>query len=450
MSLDAALWADVVICDYNYVFDPVVRLQRFLADAEIDLLVDEAHQLSGRAAEMLSAGIERWEFKAALRSAVDPGLARRLRSIDRALTALRRQHGSDVETVIDQPLGLTRAIGRLLEAVQVADVDLAQSPDLQAAVFCGSRWMRSEGWRAEGAFEYILDTRGRGIGVRSQCLDPSRHLAESFADYGANIRFSGTLSPLELYNRLHGQDDAAGERAASVFDADQLAVLLVGDIDTYFRARAQSIGQLADAVHAVYAAHPGRYLVAFPSYAYLDRFAATVHARFPEARLHCQTPDMTEAERDAFVHRLQDATGPLLAAVVLGGIFTESVDFAGLPLSGVIVVGVGVPPPSVRRERQRHYFDDRSRNGQQVAFLQPAMTRILQAAGRLLRSPEQRGVICLIDPRYGRAEYRQFFPVHWRPRTVPAASLGEVVANFWEGTMLAPDSARYDNLESRS
>lgn len=450
LSLDAAVWADVVICDYNYVFDPVVRLQRFMADAEIDLLVDEAHQLSGRAAEMLSVSIERREFKSALHDSVGNGIARRLKSIDRALTALRRQHGKNVETVIGQPLSLTRAIGRLLEEVQVAEVDLSRLPGLQAAVFRGSRWMRSEAWRAGEAFEYLLDTRGRGISVRSQCLDPSGHLRESFAGYGANIRFSGTLSPLELYNRLHGQDDAACERAASAFDERQLAVLLVGDVDTYFRGRERSIGHLADAVHAVYAAHPGRYLVAFPSYAYLDRFAVAARARFPTAPLHCQTPDMTEARRDAFLRALQDGTEPFLAAVVLGGIFAESVDFARLPLSGVIVIGVGLPPPSLQRERQRQHFEHSSRNGQQVAFLQPAMTRILQAAGRLLRSPEQRGVVCLIDPRYDRAEYRRFFPEHWQPRTVPAASLGEVVANFWEETMLAADSAQCDSLEIAS
>lgn len=436
LSLDAAVRADVVICDYNYVFDPVVRLQRFMADDEIDLLVDEAHQLGSRAVDMLSAGIERFEFNNALAETVADGVSRRLRSIDRALTALRRKHGRDAEAVIEQPLGLTRALGRLLEEEQLAEVDLARWPLLRAAVFQASRWMRSERWRIDGAYEYFLDTRGAGIRVRSQCLDPSRHLRDTLAQYRANIRFSGTLSPLGLFNRLHGLDETACERAASAFDERQLAVLLVRDINTYFRARDQSIDRLVEAVHAVFSARAGHYLVAFPSYAYLERFVVAAHSRWPGANLHCQTPAMTDGERDAFLETLRGSGEPLLAGVVLGGVFTESVDLAEVPLAGVIVVGVGVPPPSLVRDRQRQYFDRQSGNGHQVAFRQPAMTRILQAAGRLLRSPEQRGVICLIDPRYGLAEYQQFFPVHWQPRTVPASSLGEVVANFWEGSML--------------
>ena len=442
LSLDAAVRADVVICDYNYVFDPVVRLQRFRADDEIDLLVDEAHQLGGRAADMLSARVDRYRYKAALAEPVGDAINRRLRAVDRALTALRRRHGRNIETVIDQPWSLTRAIGRLLEEVRAPAnvfgtmVDLARFPLLQAALFDASRWMRSENWRATGAFEYLLDTCGGGISVRSQCLDPSRHLRDTFARYRGNIRFSGTLSPLRLYNQLHGLDEAPCERAASAFDERQLAVLLVRDINTYLRQREASISRLVEAIHRVFSACPGHCLVAFPSYAYLDCFAAAARYRFPETSLHRQTPDMTDSERAAFLATLRDSHEPLLAAVVLGGVFAESVDLSEVPLAGVVAVGVGVPPPSLARNRQRRYFDENSGNGQQVAFLQPAITRILQATGRLLRSPDQRGVICLIDPRFGYAEYQRFFPAHWRPRAVPADRLGKAVANFWKGTIL--------------
>ena len=440
LSLDAAVWSDVVICDYNYVFDPVVRLQRFMADDEIDLLVDEAHQLGSRAADMLSVSLDRHLYKAALAECNGDGVAKRLKSIDRALLALRRRYGSNVETVIEQPQPLTRAIGRLLEELQTTEFDLAHFPVLQGAVFAASRWLRSENWRTPGAFEYLLDTREGGIAIRSQCLDPSSHLRDTFARYRGNIRFSGTLSPLALYNQLHGLDAAPCERAASPFDEGQIAVLLVRDIDTYFRGRDASIGQLVKAVHAVTSANPGHYLVAFPSYGYLHRFAGAARGQFPDSSLLCQTPDMTQGDQNAFLEALHDNTRPLLAAVVLGGVFAESVDLAAAPLAGVIAVGVGVPPPDLARNCQRRYFDTKSGNGQQVAFLQPAMTRIVQAAGRLLRSPEQRGVICLIDPRFAYPDYRRFFPSHWQPQTVPASDLGKAVANFWKGSMLPADS----------
>ena len=448
LSLDAAVRADVVICDYNYVFDPVVRLQRFMAEKEIDLLIDEAHQLGSRAMDMLSAILDRRIFKAALAESTGGGVAKRLRSIDRALTALRRRYGTNLETVIDQPLPLSRAVARLLEEVQTAESDLARLPVLRNAVFEASRWLRSENWRTAGAFEYLLDTRERGVLVRSQCLDPSSHLRDTLARYRGNIRFSGTLSPLGLYNQLHGLDESPCERAASPFDKCQSAVLIVRDINTYFRQREASMSQLVEAVQAVLSAHPGHYLAAFPSYAYLNRFADAARGRFPEWSLLRQAPDMTDVDRNAFLTALRDSGGPVLALVVLGGVFAESVDLAGVPLAGVIAVGVGLPPPSLARTRQRQYFDRKSANGQQVAFLQPAMTRIVQAAGRLLRSPGQRGVICLIDPRFEYPEFAQFFPSHWRPRTVPAADLGKAVANFWKASMLPTNSAPCDGLEA--
>ena len=448
LSLDAAVRADVVICDYNYVFDPVVRLQRFIAEDEIDLLVDEAHQLHGRATQMLTVGLERWTFKATLGEPIGAGMGRRLESIDRALMALRRLHGTDTETVIDPPAALTRAVCRFVEDMQAAEIDLARFPALRDALFDSSRWLRSEGWRAPGAFEYLLDTRRGRVSVRSQCLDPSGHLKDSFARYRANIRFSGTLSPLGLYNGLHGLDEAACERAASAFDANQLAVLLVRDIDTYFRGREASMGDLVDAVHAVFSARSGHYLAAFPSYAYIERFAAAARNRFPPGSLHCQMRGMGDDERDAFLAALAGHSDPRLAVVVLGGVFAESIDLAEVPLAGVIAVSVGVPPPDLARNRQRRYFDRTSGNGQQVAFLQPAMTRIVQAAGRLLRSPRHRGVVCLIDPRFDDAAYRRFFPAHWRPRAVPARELGKAVENFWKGSMLPAHRVRHGAMEA--
>ena len=448
LSLDAAVRSDVVVCDYNYVFDPVVRLQRFMADDEIDLLIDEAHQLNGRAMEMLSCRLDRHAFKAALAEPVGDQVAKRLQSIDRALLVLRRQYGTDNETVIDQPQALTRAIGRFLDEMQSSAADLSRLPALRTAVFDAGRWLRSEGWREAGPFEYLLDTHRRGIAVRSQCLDPGRHIRDTLAGYRGSIRFSGTLSPLPLYNRLHGLDDAPSERAASAFGGHQLAVLLVRDIDTYYRGREESIGRLVGAVHAVYSSRAGHCLVAFPSYAYLDRFCDAAGGRFPEGSLHRQVPDMTESEREAFLAALREAGEPRLAAVVLGGVFAESVDLAEVPLAGVIAVGAGIPPPDLIRDRQRQYFDQVSGNGRQVAFLLPAMTRIVQAAGRLLRSPEQRGVICLIDPRFGNAEYRQFFPAHWEPQPVPASELGAAVAKFWEGSILPASQAQCGAMEA--
>ena len=412
-----------------------MRLQRFAADAEIDLLIDEAHQLTSRAIAMLSVNIDRAPLRAALREPIPASIATRLRSLDRALTTLRRQYGHEIEAIIDDPLAVRRAAKRLVAELQVATVELDGLPNLRSTLFDASRWLRSDGWARPGAYAYVLDTREDELIVRLQCLDPSQYLRETLAEYRSHIRFSGTVSPLALYNDLHGLEETHTERAASPFRQDQLGLLLINDINTYYQGREQSIGQLVDLAHAVCTAERGHYLIAFPSYAYLDRFKAAATPKLDELNLRVQAPNMDEIERDAFLTLLSEAE-PVLAGVVLGGLFAESVDFSAVPLKGVIAVGVGLPPPTLMRTCQEKYFDHRSLNGKAVAFLQPAMTKILQVTGRLLRSPEDRGIICLVDPRFCEPQYQQFFPAHWQPTVVAAGSVGKVVAKFWKDTIL--------------
>ena len=435
LSLDTALGADVVICDYNYVLDPVVRLQRFADDDEIDLLIDEAHQLTSRTIAMLSVTIDRAPIRAALHEAPPAAIATRLRSLDRSLTTLRRLYGRDIETIIDEPLAVRRAAKRLVEECQNASVALLGPSSLRTSLFDAVRWLRADGWTQPDAYAYVLDTRDGELAVRLECLDPSRYLKDTLSRYRSHIRFSGTVSPLALYNDLHGHKETPAERAASPFREDQLGLLVVNDVNTYYQGRARSIDKLVELVNGVCGARRGHYLIAFPSYAYLDRFKDAATGRLDDICLRVQTPNMDEAERDAFLAALNQDE-PVLAGVVLGGLFAESVDFSAVPLKGVIAVGVGLPPPTLMRTCQEQYFDHRSLNGKEVAFLQPAMTKVLQVTGRLLRSPEDRGIICLVDPRFCESEYQQFFPAHWQPNVVATADAGKVVAKFWEDTIL--------------
>ena len=438
LSLDAALWADVVIGDFNYVFDPLVRLQRFADGQAIDLLVDEAHQLSGRAAEMLSARLRRSTIKDALAKGPPAAIARDLRSMDRALSALRRSTVPADEAIIAAPAALTRATERFARNLQEGEAPLDQPASLQAAAFAAGRWLRGESWRRPGAFLHSLRRHGRDLEVRLHCLDASEHIRETLGRYRSSIRFSGTLSPLSLYNALHGLKEAPAERAGSPFAAGQLALLLIEDINTYFGFRDKSMGQLVDLVCGIIKSHPdGRYLAAFPSYEYLNAFLAAASTRLDAGTLHGQVPDMSDEARLRFLQGMAQSSVPAVAAVVLGGVFAESVDFSAVPISGVLVVGAGLPPPDLHRAEQEKYFAAQGVDGKEVAYLQPAMTRVLQVAGRLLRSPQDRGVICLIDPRFGRPAYQRFFPAHWRPQPVTAVRAPAAVANFWRKPMLA-------------
>ena len=423
LSLDTAAWTDVVICDYNYVFDPVVRLRRLVthASGSAGLLVDEAHQLAARTSDMLSVSMERRACRNALEDA-PAGLTKRIRSVDRALLKLRRE---EEDGPIAQPAPLLRALERLL--VTAAEVDLAASPS--ARTFLGDcyRFVAGAGWFDETDYRYLLATEGREIAIRMTCLSPAAHIADVLDGFHGAVRFSGTLSPPALFQALHGLPDARSGRVDAGFPEDALGVFVVPDVSTYYRDRARTLDALVRVVRAVTEAAPGNYLVALPSFAYLDLLAPALAAVSP-FRVASQRPGMADDERAGFLAELSGRDAPCIGAVVMGGVFAESVDFAGGALRGVIVVGPGLPPPSTERDLVAGRYGE---DGFTVAYLQPAMAKVVQAAGRAVRGPDDRGVVVLVDPRFTESRCQAFFPGHWRPERVRAGALGDAVAAFW-------------------
>jgi DNA excision repair protein ERCC-2 len=455
LSLDAALWCDVVIADYNYVFDPVVRLQRFAGDAEAAVLVDEAHQLAPRVRDMLSLAFDRRAVRAALAEPVPADVAKRTRALDRALTTLKRTVDLGDEAEIARPDALLRSMQRFVDTVATAEQPLEPFPATRTLLFECSRWLRSESWYHPDRFLFLGEAAGRNITVRLLCIDPGPYIRERLDEFGGHVRFSGTVSPLPLYAGMHGEAEAPAERAGNPFAAEQLQVLVVDDVPTYLRQRADSLPRLAQLIADTAAQRHGNYLVAFPSFEYLNQAADALDAiresmweRPNEVRLGArtasarppgrdfdmlrQTPNMDDAERAAFIAAFEDPTRPRIGFVVLGGVFGESVDFSRARLSGVICVGVGLPPPSLARRTLERYFTSQGMDGRAVAFQQPAMVKVLQMAGRLLRAPDDRGVLCLVDPRFREPAYRQFFPDHWQPEVTKAAEVATRLRVFWE------------------
>ncbi len=423
LSLDAAAWTDVVICDYNYVFDPVVRLRRLVthASGRAGLLVDEAHQLAARTSEMLSVSVERRACRSALEDA-PAGLQARIRSVDRALLKLRR---TEEDGPIARPAALLRAFERLLATA--AEVDLAAAPMARTFLGDGYRFVAGAGWFDETDYRYLLATEGRDITVCMTCLSPAAHIAEVLDGFHGAVRFSGTLSPPALFQALHGQSAARSGRVDAGFPEEALGVFVVPDVSTYYRDRARTLDALVGVVRAVTEAAPGNYLVALPSFAYLDLLAPALAAVSP-FRVAAQRPGMPDAERARFLAELSGRDTPCIGVVVMGGVFAESVDFDGGALRGVIVVGPGLPPPSTERELVAERFGD---DGFTVAYLQPAMAKVVQAAGRAVRGPADRGVVVLVDPRFAESRCQAFFPCHWRPERVRAVAVGGAVAAFW-------------------
>lgn len=459
LSLDAALWADLVIGDYNYLLDPVVRLQRFAEDDGLGLLIDESHQLTERTREMLTLRLTRSEVRDALQESPPAALGRRLKGLDRALLALGRAlpdasgHREDGraswdagETVVAEPQGVLRAIGRTVEALADAELDLTGLPGTRALLFNLFRWVRADGWVNGDDFRYLA-VRLPGRGVRNlrltlACLDPAAYLGGILNGYGPHVRFSGTLSPLDLHQALHGQDGGAAERVESLFAPEQLVTLVVTDLPVYYRQRTRTLPRLADLLADIGGGRGGNYLVALPSFDYLRQLAAALDERHPTLTHLDQTPGMSDAERAAFLDGFRDDGRTRLGLIVLGGLFAESVDFSDATLAGVICVGVGLPPGSTLREEMAAHYRARlgEGGGETVAYQQPAMTRVLQMAGRLLRGPTDRGLVCLVDDRFARADYQRFFPRHWRPEPIRAAEVAGRLKNFWQAARLRTPS----------
>ncbi|NOX49500.1 MAG: ATP-dependent DNA helicase [Gammaproteobacteria bacterium] len=431
LSLDAALWADIVIGDYNYILDPVVRLQRFVGHKDMHLLVDEAHQLSPRTADMLEVRLKR-ETVLYAKTTRHTLVSKRLASIDRALLKLRRLNGEG-EFQIDAALLLpiSRAISKFLVAVQETAIELQNYPELADVFFACLRWQRSQAWVSEGEFAHTIFAAGRDIIVTQRCLDPGPYIRDTLAQYGGVIRFSGTLTPLHLYQKLHGQDDnAAAERARSPFAEDQVRVLVVDDVPTYYRQRQHSLPNLIQLIKDLMETKQGRYLVAFPSYAYLQMFVESLgrgshQVLYQEAG---QTLEQTQALLEQF-----KGTDAALLCIVMGGVLGESVDFSASQLCGVVMVGLGLPPPNLYRDLIAEHFAGigDKQLGQAVAYIQPALVKNIQAAGRLLRSPNDRGIICLVDDRFNQPNVQRFFPAHWRSESIRSSEIISRAQAFW-------------------
>jgi len=438
LSLDAASWADVIVGDYNYIFDPVVALHRFNEHPQMHLLIDESHQLSARARDMLGAALSR---EMLVRKHPHPVLRKRIQSIDRALLSIAKD-APEGDSLVSDISGIERALTRFMDSLGElldAEIDLRTDEPLREMLYAITRWRRSDAWYQSEIFHHrvTLSSKARGkrqVELARVCLDPASYLRKRMAAYHSVVRFSGTVSPLSLYQRLHGVDvlsHAAAERAPSPFSGEEAAVLVVPDVSTYYRARKQSLPKLQQLIDDVIAPHAGHYVIAVPSYQYLNLVAEALDdLDLPVFR---QTPGQVGEEAQALLDEFRAADAAVLC-IVMGGVFGESVDFANIRLSGVILVGLGLPPPSLDRDQISAYFGKElgAQEGETTAYLQPALVKVVQAAGRLIRSADDIGIVCLVDPRFAKPQVQRFFPTHWQPRVISANQLKSTVSEFWQ------------------
>ena len=450
LGLDLSAWADVVIGDYNYLFDPVVRLHRFF-DAAGDwlFLIDEAHNLPDRARAMYSAGFAKsalTDAKRALgrgKSSLKTALAR----ADRAFLEARKQvavlaprrgvsppaadaagQTSLLEEIpapgiaLPEPLlaqegtvffrELPDALLKPLHALQAPLQDwLEQNPDADAharllELYFAVQDITRAADRYDTHFVTQLTARGSELELELLCLDPSAFVDASLGYGRAAALFSATLTPPAYYRGVLGCPDARAVALESPFPPDHLGLYCLPGISTRYRDREASIPAVSDALAALAGGKVGNYLAFFPSYAYLRRVHEDFTARYPGIATLAQESGLDDAARAAFLQKFTpDPAQTLLGFGVMGGIFGEGVDLVGDRLIGCAIVGVGLPQVNPRQEILRRYYDEQSGTGFDYAYRYPGMNKVLQAAGRVIRTAWDRGVVLLLDDRFARSEY---------------------------------------------
>jgi len=414
LSLELAPWADVVICDYNYVFDPRVSLRRLLDEGakETTLLVDEAHNLVDRAREMFSAEISR----------------ARVEELGRSFEPARRVASAFSNGALEPVVSaLTELLREAEKRTRMEGIE-RRLRDL----YFEAAWFTKVAERLDGTYSVCREPSDSDLRLKLFCRDPAPRLRERFSSVGAAVLFSATLAPLDYYRRTLGLDEVPTFSLPSPFPSENLRVLVTPSVATTYRKRSETEAALTRLLSDFVRARPGNYLFYFPSYAYLE----AIHRRFtvecPEVASAVQTRDMSEAERTGFLARFDPTGGTFVGFAVMGGFFGEAIDLPGEKLQGAAIVGVGLPALSPERDRIREHFDGEETSGFDYAYVFPGMNRVLQAAGRVIRSETDRGAVLLVDPRFGEKRYRTLFPDGWRPSTVRSPEeLRAELDRFW-------------------
>ena len=454
LALRYAEFADVVICDYNYLFHPRVALRRFFSEkGEWCFLCDEAHNLIDRARELYSCDLPLTFFDAFLPAAEqNPSLKSALERTRSSLRSILSALVSDsVETDGEGikrgfyrqnslPEGIYDATAELLDVCLSVLEERKLPPDLLAglrdATYDLSEIVSKLG-RYSSRFVSFVWRQGDALTYRALCVDPSEIVAERLSLGRSAVLFSATMTPTDYYRTVLGGKPTDDELdLPSPFDPSQFSVAVLDKIGTRFAEREDTLRAVARAVLTTVKAKPGNYLVFCPSFAYLERLSDEVAKMAPGLETVRQGRRMDRKERQAFLDRFSESNRrALLGFTVLGGIYAEGIDLVGRRLIGAIVVGVGLPQPTPENEAIREYYDDALEAGRAYAYIYPGMNRVLQAAGRVIRTETDRGVVVLIDDRFSEPIYRRLMPNHWRGLKYVGdlPSLSHLLAGFWGG-----------------
>ena len=443
MSLDVASWVDDIICDYNYVFDPNVYLKRFFAEGirgDYIFLIDEAHNLVERSREMYSATLRKEDLLAVrkIMKRYQLKLDKDFNKCNRILLDYKRECenykvyqdiGSFIFTLMNLASGLDEFLQRSTE--------FPERKEVSEFYFAVRNFLNMYERVDEHYVIYGEHTSEGGFLLKLYCVDPSLNLQKCIDKGNAAIFFSATFLPIRYYKSLLStKQDNYAVYAETAFTEDQSLLLLGRDVSSrYTRRNQDEYRRIAEYIRKIGQAQKGNYMIFFPSYKMMQEVYEVFEGiNCGEMETCMQVSGMKEEEREAFLGQfVAEHERSFLAFCVMGGIFGEGIDLKNEQLIGAVVVGTGLPQVSNEREILMHYYDERSGEGFDYAYRYPGMNKVLQAAGRVIRTVDDSGVILLLDDRFTRREYESLFPKEWERRSFcTVESVSGYLEAFWE------------------
>ncbi len=441
LSLAYSELAEFIICDVNYAFDPSVYLRRYFDEGgDFALLIDEAHNLVSRAREMYSAELTTGGLTALSAEGralgIPEGFLRGIEDISRELFSLlypylkenvRQREGgepeaaehladipSDMYTIIDKLHVLTE--DELMREIRSGGEEKNARVALIKNFAHTVSKFKTVSELYDGGFRTLLFLEGESIRIKLICIDTGSVLRGRLGTVRSSVFFSATLEPESYYrDALGGGRDSESVSVKSPFDLSSLSVTIMDKISTRVSERERTRDAVCRVIAATLSARRGHYMVFAPSFEYAELLYRTFTAKYPKIKALLQSADMTRTEREEFLAHFDGARDSyLIGFSVMGGIYSEGIDLAGDSLIGALVVGIGMPSLSYEREAIAEYYEDKLEAGRQYAYIYPGMNKVFQAAGRVIRREDDRGVIVLIDDRFDDPIYKKSIPDLWR------------------------------------
>lgn len=452
LSLQMIPWVSVVICDFNYVFDPLVRLSWFSDSTERKaLLVDETHNLIPRSRAMYSVQINRFttEKMAQLHKSTHPQLTKAIRTIARTLKQWGESREQPVNITREVPQKVIQAVNRFMEVcsqlyrdsegrVYETSIPEALSEWMQQLLRfrkIASLMLERDELIVKEAFRIVSQAeegRAHDQTLILQCLDAGEFLYQAYTDFTSIVYFSATLEPFHFSREMLGIPSQSQQLSLkSPFRSDQSGIFICPYIDTRFQQRQQAVPPLIELIFSVYSAKDGNYMVYFPSYRFMEETREAFVQRYPDVAVVMQKAGASDQERSDFINRFSEGER-YLGFAIMGGVYGEGVDFVGEKLLGVIVVGTGLPAINREQELLKDYYNRQYQQGFDFAYRYPGMIRVLQTAGRVIRSDTDKGVVILVDQRFQQPFYQRLYPGHWvAERMKNSLQLMESLDAFW-------------------